>query len=206
MSLQYSGSCESGACNAAFGAGSSLSQGETFAKMTAAFHGGRRSRKASHKGSRKAHRKGSRKSHRKSGRKARRMHGGSAAFPAAFSDILPSDMHAAADISSIDKAYAQLPEFAGKYGMSGGALGSSPIDAPSMLITPGEERAAFLNPQWYTENEVVPSFKGPQSAGSRKRKASKKSSRKARKASKKSRRASKKSRKASRKSRRSSRK
>jgi hypothetical protein len=194
MSLQYSGSCESGACNAAFGAGSSLDQGRTFANMTAAFHGGRRSRKAH------------RKAHRKNSRKGRRQYGGSAAFPVALGEMLPSDMRGAADISSLDKAYAQLPEFAGKYGMMGGALSPAPVDQPGMILTPGEERAAFLNPQWYTENEVVPSFKGPQSAGSRKSRKARKASRKARKASRKGRKASRKGRKASRKGRKASRK
>ena len=197
MSLQYSGSCESGACDAAFRAGSSLSQGETFAKMTAAYHGGRRTSRKARRTARKAHKKGSRKAYR-------RQYGGSAAFPSAFSELLPTDMHAAADITSIDKAYAQLPEFAGKYGMTGGALAPAPISQPGMILTPGEERAAFLNSQWYTENEVVPSFKGPQSAGSR-RKASRKS-RKGRKASRKSRKARKASRKARKASRKASRK
>jgi len=32
---------------------------------------------------------------------------------------------------------------------------------PSMLLTPAEEPAAMLNPQWYNENMVVPSFQGP---------------------------------------------
>jgi hypothetical protein len=30
-----------------------------------------------------------------------------------------------------------------------------------MLLTPQEEPAAMLNPQWYNENMVVPSFQGP---------------------------------------------
>jgi len=72
-----------------------------------------------------------------------------------------------------------------------------------MILSPQDEPKAFLNPQWYTENEVVPSFQGPtnafaqqsynnqfnyaQRAGSRKgRKAQKarKASRKSRKARK----------------------
>ena len=39
--------------------------------------------------------------------------------------------------------------------------GMAPVGAPSMILTPAEEPAAFLNPQWYNENQVVPSFKGP---------------------------------------------
>ena len=42
--------------------------------------------------------------------------------------------------------------------------GMAPIDAPSMILSPSEEPAAFLNPQWYTENQVVPSFRGPANA------------------------------------------
>jgi hypothetical protein len=40
--------------------------------------------------------------------------------------------------------------------------GSSPVDEPSMLLrTPTEEMDARLNPQWYTENTVIPNFRGP---------------------------------------------
>jgi hypothetical protein len=40
--------------------------------------------------------------------------------------------------------------------------GSAPVDEPSMLLrTPTEEMDARLNPQWYTENTVVPNFQGP---------------------------------------------
>jgi len=40
--------------------------------------------------------------------------------------------------------------------------GEAPINAPSMLISsPEEEAAARLNPQWYTENTVIPGFRGP---------------------------------------------
>jgi hypothetical protein len=40
--------------------------------------------------------------------------------------------------------------------------GLSPLDAPSMLLSgPEEEAAARLNPQWYTENTVIPNFRGP---------------------------------------------
>ena len=42
----------------------------------------------------------------------------------------------------------------------GGAQAS--VNAPTMLLsTPEEETAARLNPQWYTENTVVPNFRGP---------------------------------------------
>jgi len=40
--------------------------------------------------------------------------------------------------------------------------GSAPIDEPTMLVrTQTEELDARLNPQWYTENTVVPNFRGP---------------------------------------------
>lgn len=40
--------------------------------------------------------------------------------------------------------------------------GSAPVDQPSMLIqTQAEEMDARLNPQWYTENTVIPNFRGP---------------------------------------------
>ena len=40
--------------------------------------------------------------------------------------------------------------------------GSAPVDQPSMLIqTQAEELDARLNPQWYTENTVIPNFRGP---------------------------------------------
>lgn len=161
-------SCSNGVCNAALGATDSLRQGEQFAAMTRAYHGGR------------------------SRRRAHRMRGGSyATFPGEFSQTLPQDMHAAADITTLDKAFAQLPEFVGKYGMTGGRRksrrnrrnmrrqrgGVAPIDAPGMILSPAEEGQAFLNPQWYNENLVNPNFRGPvvQKAGkhSRRRRSSK---------------------------------
>jgi hypothetical protein len=118
------------------------------------------------------------------------MRGGAhASFPGEFSQVLPQDMHESADISSLDKAFAQLPQFAGKYGMIGGSRrrrnthrsrrqrgGVAPVDAPGMILSPTEEGQAFLNPQWYNENLVNPNFRGPmaaipavQKAGSRRR-------------------------------------
>jgi hypothetical protein len=200
-----------------------------FANMTKDFHGGRKM-----KNSRK-HRKNMRKATRKASHKNRRnMFGGAADYPNDFSQTLPQGMHQAADIGKLDTAFAQLPEFVGKYGMGGGARrrnnrkigGVAPVNAPAMILTPQEEPAAFLNPQWYDENLVVPSYKGPenayaasqyanqssysQKAGKRSRKASRRASRKnrkdARKASRKNRKASRKNRKASRKNRKASRK
>lgn len=161
-------SCSNGGCDAAFSANSSLRQGQQFADLTKAYHGGRRSRR-------------------------HRMRGGAyAAFPGDFSQVLPEDMHAAADISSLDKAFSQLPQFAGKYGMTGGSRrrrrqhgGVAPVDAPGMILSATEEGQAFLNPQWYNENMVNPNFRGPvvQKAGKRSRRHRRVSRRKHRKAS-----------------------
>jgi hypothetical protein len=138
-----------------------------FANMTKDFHGGRKM-----KTSRK-HRKNMRKATRKTSRKNRRnMRGGVADYQNDFSQTLPQDMHAEADIGKLDAAFAQLPEFVGKYGMGGGARrrnnrkvgGVAPVTASAMILTPQEEPAAFLNPQWYDENLVVPSYKGPENA------------------------------------------
>jgi hypothetical protein len=181
----------------AVNAPSSLSQGGQFAAMTAAYHGGRR----------------------------HRMRGGAASYPDQFGDVLPNDMRAAADIGKLDAGMAELPSFAGKYGMAGGRRtrkmrgGVAEINAPAMILSQQEAAAAMLHPQWTNENLVVPGYKGPdnalvQKAGRRKasrknRKASRnnrKASRKNRKASRKNRKASRKNRKASRKNRKASRK
>jgi hypothetical protein len=194
--------CTTPGCSAMLGAASSLTQGIKFGEMTRNLHGGRRHRKGTK--SRK-HRKGSRK-HRKGSRK---QHGGMADYPSQFSELLPTGMHAAADIGKLDTAFAQLPSFVGKYGGVGGRRRGSrrhrdrkmrggsgfgytpgPTTGSGMILSPAEEPKAFLNPQWYTENQVVPSFQGPvnafaqqsynnqfnyaQRAGSRRRKASRK--------------------------------
>jgi hypothetical protein len=149
------------------------------------------------------------------------MRGGAADYPGSFSTLLPTDMRGAADVSYTFGSFAQLPSFVGKYGgvgggkrtrkQRGGAEGfgytPGPTNVPNyMILSPQDEPKAFLNPQWYTENEVVPSFKGPinafaqqsynnqfnyaQRAGSRKRRAHRKErkerkERKGRKASRK---------------------
>ena len=172
-------------CSSAFGANSSLSQGESFAKMTSTFHGGKRN--------------------------CGLMRGGAlgAPFPGGF-DTLPNDMHDLAGIGKLDSAFNELPEFAGKYGMSGGKRsrkhrknsrktrkmrgGVAEVSASAMILSPAEAGQAGLHAQWTNENLVVPSYKGPdnallQKAG--KRKASRKS-RKSRKAGRKVRKASRK--------------
>jgi hypothetical protein len=197
------GECESGsACTAALGAPSSLSQGSMFQGLTTNFHGGKRTRRAHRRAHRRAYRK-------------HRMSGGSmdtelASYPSAFESTLPAEMRGAADISSLDNAFAELPKFqsGGKRTRRyrGGSLAPAPVEQPSMLLGPGEEVKAYLNPQWYTENVVNPNFKGPENALTQKGGKSRKASRKSRKASRKSRKASRKSRKsrkASRKDRKS---
>jgi len=212
--------CTSTACSSTLAATSSLSQGNTFADLTKNLHGGKRN---------------TRKNQR----------GGMADYPGEFSETLPSDMHTAAYVQGQDAAFAALPQFVGKYGMSGGkrrknknsrkhrkhggGFGYNPGPANAqnyMILSPQEEGGAMLNPQWYTENLVVPSYHAPisgyaaqaaaqyanqadykQHAGSRKnRKNSRKASRKNRKASRKNRKASRKDRKNRKASRKNNRK
>lgn len=141
------------------GASSSLSQGKEFDRITAPLHGGRK------------------------GRSRRGMRGGGeeAAYPSQFSEMLPQDMHASARVGILDTSFAELPQFVGKYGNQTGGKsrrqakratrrqrrhrgGMAPLSMPSMLLTKAEEPAAMLNPQWYTENLVVPSFQGPENS------------------------------------------
>jgi len=132
----------------------SLVQGQEFDRITAPLHGGRRSRKAR--------------------RNYHMMRGGGdmAAYPSQFSEMLPQDMHNSARIGALDTSFSELPQFIGKYGNQTGGRrgrrtsrrhrgGMAPLNMPSMLLTPEEEPAAMLNPQWYNENLVVPSFQGP---------------------------------------------
>lgn len=137
-------------------------QGKNFAQMTTAFHGGRY-----------------------------KQAGGSVSYPDSFDTNLPTDLHNAASVSSIDTAFAELPQFAGKYGMEGGARKSTvatlrakankhrntrkltgggsafnylPGSATAdnyMILTDSEP--AHLNQQWYDENLVNPHFQGPAS-------------------------------------------
>jgi len=146
--------------------------------MNKALHGGRRTRKGSKSRKHRGH-KGSRRMY------YRRQHGGSADYPSQFSELLPNSMHAAADIGELDSAFGQLPSFVGKYGgvggrrrtrgrrgsrkQRGGAEGFGYTPGPTnvsnyMILSPDEEPKALLNPQWYTENQVVPSFQGPVNA------------------------------------------
>lgn len=176
---QYTGSyqtdgCVGELCGPMFSETSSLSQGSQFANMTKDFHGGKRRIQRSQRSQRKnRNTRNTRNTRNQRNQRKQRQNGGSvAAYPASFSDTLPQNMHASANITSLDKAFDALPSFAGKYGtMTGGKRntrktkkmkgGIARINAPGMILTAPEERAAFLNPQWYTENTVIPSFKGP---------------------------------------------
>jgi hypothetical protein len=188
--------------------------------MNKNLHGGRRasrrsaSRRASKRASRRAKR-ASRRSKRASRRNTRRQSGGAADYPGSLSALLPTDLRGPADVAYTFNSFAQLPAFVGKYGgvgggkrtrkQRGGAEGfgytPGPTNVPNyMILSPQDEPKAFLNPQWYTENEVVPSFQGPtnafaqqsynnqfnyaQRAGSRKGRKAQKASRKSRKARK----------------------
>ena len=158
-----SDACVGPQCMNALSASSSLSQGEQFVKL-ARVHGGKR---------RTTQRRGTQRRGTQRRGTMSRMRGGSASYPDSFSELLPQDLHGMANISSQDNAFAQLPSFVGKYGgMTGGRRtrkmkmkgGVASVTDSSMILAPSEEPAAFLNPQWYNENQVVPSFKGPENA------------------------------------------
>jgi len=151
---------------------SSLNQGLNFQKITAKYHGGKRKTKSKNKMAKKS---GS----------TRRMRGGASSFFTPYSDyptsmntMLPNEIRELARIAPLDAKIAELPAIQRAATMTGGSRhsrhsrhsrrirrrhgGSSPINAPSMLLGSAEEEAAArLNPQWYTENTVVPNFRGP---------------------------------------------
>ena len=159
-------------CNPSFPTSGHFEQGSQFMKMTSAFHGGfRKSRRNS-----------------KKMRSTRRMRGGSmftpyADYPTSMNMHLPPELATLARTAPLDAKFAELPgvERAAGVPMAGGSRknrknrnnnknnrrrktrgGSAEITAPSMILqTPDEEGAARLNPQWYTENTVIPSFRGP---------------------------------------------
>ena len=161
-------------CNPTYPTTSSIDQGAQFAKMTAAFHGGSRKRSSKSRG-------GARKSLRRnkkmvrSRRSTRRMRGGSyfasyADYPTSFSTMLPTEIRDLARVAPLDAKFAELPAVERAAGvMAGGGRrrtrrhrgGAAPIDAsPVILTTPEELAAARLNPQFYTENTVIPNFRG----------------------------------------------
>jgi hypothetical protein len=85
----------------------SLAQGEQFAEMTKALHGGTR------KNVRKNKKMSSRRSNRKNNRKSR-MSGGSYFTPYAdyqteFNQMLPTDLRALATVAPLDAKFVELP-------------------------------------------------------------------------------------------------
>ena len=184
----------SNSCVKSYPTNGSLAQGEQFAEMTKALHGGSR------KNARKNKKMPSRRNNRKS-----RMSGGSYFTPYAdyqteFNQMLPTDLRALATVAPLDAKFVELPAIERAAGvMAGGGRrnrssrksrrnrsnrkssrknrssrksrrnnrrnlrgGSAPVNAPSMLIQNAtEEMDARLNPQWYTENTVIPNFRGP---------------------------------------------
>ena len=90
------------------------------------------------------------------------MRGGSRNFAnysnSTFGSLLSKNAQVTANVLPINS-----PTKGGsKKGVSKRRGGASPINAPSMILqTQAEETAARLNPQWYTENTIVPNFRGP---------------------------------------------
>jgi hypothetical protein len=175
-------------CNPSYPTSGSLDQGANFAKLTATYHGGRRRNMRSR--SRMARRGGTRR--RRSTR--RRMRGGShftpyAEYPTSMNQMLPNELVADARLADLNAKFAELPAVtgvspvsvdsgsSGLMPMAGGSRrrrryrgGQAPINARSMLLSgQAEETAARLNPQWYTENTVIPGFRGPAYGGRRRR-------------------------------------
>ena len=157
-------------CNPTYPTTSSIDQGAQFAKLTAAFHGGSRKRSG---GARKSLRRN--KKMVRSRRSTRRMRGGSyfasyADYPTSFSTMLPTEIRDLARVAPLDAKFAELPAVERAAGvMAGGGRrrtrrhrgGAAPIGAsPVILTTPEELAAARLNPQFYTENTVIPNFRG----------------------------------------------
>jgi hypothetical protein len=103
------------------------------------------------------------------------MRGGSyfasyADYPTSFSTMLPTEIRDLARVAPLDAKFAELPAVERAAGvMAGGGRrrtrrhrgGAAPIGAsPVILTTPEELAAARLNPQFYTENTVIPNFRG----------------------------------------------
>jgi len=85
----------------------------------------------------------------KSRRSTRRRGGGGSPVNASYT-LLSATNAAAAGV---------LPTSGGRRRLRGGFM--APVEAsPVILTTPQELAAARLNPQWYTENTVIPNFRG----------------------------------------------
>ncbi len=142
----------------------------------------------------------------------RNQRGGSAALADAFS-MPEAGLHEKAGTSVLDAAIDQLKQFLPNHNggarksrrtkhtlRNGGALGSSPVDAPDMLLHPEDYQAAYLSPQWEQENLVNTNFHAPPAPAIGGRRRNRKSYRN-RKAHRKASRKSRSNRKGSRKSR-----
>ena len=190
-------------CNPSYPTSGSLDQGANFARLTASYHGGRRSHRNMRSRSRMARNRRS-TARRSTARRstARRMRGGGlftpyAEYPTSMDQMLPNELVADARLADLNAKFAELPSVEAAAGvspspvpsvgtyvsppsasgpMAGGGRrrssisrrrrhmrgGQAAINAPSMLISSqAEEEAARLNPQWYTENTVIPGFRGP---------------------------------------------
>jgi len=113
-------------------------------------------------------------------------------YPTSMNQMLPNELVANARLADLNAKFAELPSVTGVspvsvasasnglMPMAGGSRrrrnrrglrgGQAPVNAPSMLISgASEETAARLNPQWYTENTVIPGFRGPAHGGRRTR-------------------------------------
>lgn len=156
--------CTSGACRTAFAAPSSLDQGQQFASMTKAFHGGSRKNRKQNRSQRK------RMNTRRHRRSMKKQRGGAAAFPDSFTETLPISLRGPADVASLDTAFAQLPQYTGKYGgvggarriQYGGALSGAGIAESGSLLLPASmeaEAGMGMNSQFQTENTVNPNFR-----------------------------------------------
>jgi len=92
----------------------SIGQGAEFTRLFPAQRGGKMTHR--HVAHIVKHRKSQRKTHRKN----LKQRGGSAPFPDAFDQRLPADLVDASRTGPLDKAMADLPQFAGSYGLQQG--------------------------------------------------------------------------------------
>lgn len=167
-------------CNPLYPTTGSLDQGVQFAKLTASFHGGAKKSKQSKSN------KNAGKNRKMVRRGTRRMRGGAlftpyADYPTSFTATLPTELHDPAKVAPLDAKFAELPDVMKSHGVqlqAGGGRktrrastrrastrkhrgGQAAVNAPTTILsTPEEEAAARLNPQWYTENTVIPGFRG----------------------------------------------
>lgn len=174
-------------CVKSYPTNGSLAQGEQFAEMTKSLHGG--SRKNARKNKKMPSRRNNRRNNRKNRMSGGSFFTPYADYQTEFNQMLPTELRVAAVVAPLDAKFTELPAIERAAGvMAGGGRrnsrknrssrknnrrnnrknrrslrgGSAPVDAPTMLIQNAtEEMDARLNPQWYTENTVIPNFRGP---------------------------------------------